>query len=337
MKNVLLAVCVVLAGAGSVWLWKDLREQRTQGSELAGRIAALEGAPGAAGPAATSAPQESTEEAISTTPGPAAPPAMASASVKAPAAGAAAPAPRPAGPQQNPQANPRQGDVAATMSAMQTPQGQNMVNALMRSMLAQTYPDIAEGMDMSQQEADALFELLARHQSEQTADSMSLVTAQEPAARIETQRRLSDLARKQQAELQAHLGDRYGRWEDYRATAAVRQVVNTIKASLAATGNPLSDEQTEKLVVALAPEQKRLLNDEYARSISAATIESPNYVQESLSRTVDGQRRMVELARPHLTAEQFRLYSQQMEQQLAMLQGVAGALGGQGSPAAGGR
>lgn len=223
------------------------------------------------------------------------------------------------------------------MSAMQTPQGQNMVNALMRSMLAQTYPDMAEGMDMSQQEADALFELLARHQSEQTADSMSLVTAQEPAARIETQRRLSDLARKQQAELQAHLGDRYGRWEDYRAMAAVRQVVNTIKASLAATGNPLSDEQTEKLVVALAPEQKRLLNDEYARSISAATIESPNYVQESLSRTVDGQRRMVELARPHLTAEQFRLYSQQMEQQLAMLQGVAGALGGQGSPAAGGR
>lgn len=312
MKNVLLAVCVVLAGAGSVWLWKDLREQRTQGSELAGRIAVLEGAPGAAGPAATSAPQESAEEAISTTPGP-------------------------AGPQQNPQANPRQGDVAATMSAMQTPQGQNMVNALMRSMLAQTYPDIAEGMDMSQQEADALFELLARHQSEQTADSMSLVTAQEPAARIETQRRLSDLARKQQAELQAHLGDRYGRWEDYRAMAAVRQVVNTIKASLAATGNPLSDEQTEKLVVALAPEQKRLLNDEYARSISAATIESPNYVQESLSRTVDGQRRMVELARPHLTAEQFRLYSQQMEQQLAMLQGVAGALGGQGSPAAGGR
>lgn len=312
MKNVLLAVCVVLAGAGSVWLWKDLREQRTQGSELAGRIAVLEGAPGAAGPAATSAPQESAEEAISTTPGP-------------------------AGPQQNPQANPRQGDVAATMSAMQTPQGQNMVNALMRSMLAQTYPDMAEGMDMSQQEADALFELLARHQSEQTADSMSLVTAQEPAARIETQRRLSDLARKQQAELQAHLGDRYGRWEDYRAMAAVRQVVNTIKASLAATGNPLSDEQTEKLVVALAPEQKRLLNDEYARSISAATIESPNYVQESLSRTVDGQRRMVELARPHLTAEQFRLYSQQMEQQLAMLQGVAGALGGQGSPAAGGR
>jgi hypothetical protein len=312
MKNVLLAVCVVLAGAGSVWLWKDLREQRTQGSELAGRIAVLEGAPGAAGPAATSAPQESAEEAISTTPGP-------------------------AGPQQNPQANPRQGDVAATMSAMQTPQGQNMVNALMRSMLAQTYPDMAEGMDMSQQEADALFELLARHQSEQTADSMSLVTAQEPAARIETQRRLSDLARKQQAELQAHLGDRYGRWEDYRAMAAVRQVVNTIKASLAVTGNPLSDEQTEKLVVALAPEQKRLLNDEYARSISAATIESPNYVQESLSRTVDGQRRMVELARPHLTAEQFRLYSQQMEQQLAMLQGVAGALGGQGSPAAGGR
>lgn len=312
MKNVLLAVCVVLAGAGSVWLWKDLREQRTQGSELAGRIAVLEGAPGAAGPAATSAPQESAEEAISTTP-------------------------RPAGPQQNPQANSKQGDVAATMSAMQTPQGQNMVNALMRSMLAQTYPDMAEGMDMSQQEADALFELLARHQSEQTADSMSLVTAQEPAARIETQRRLSDLARKQQAELQAHLGDRYGRWEDYRAMAAVRQVVNTIKASLAATGNPLSDEQTEKLVVALAPEQKRLLNDEYARSISAATIESPNYVQESLSRTVDGQRRMVELARPHLTAEQFRLYSQQMEQQLAMLQGVAGALGGQGSPAAGGR
>lgn len=312
MKNVLLAVCVVLAGAGSVWLWKDLREQRTQGSELAGRIAVLEGAPGAAGPAATSAPQESAEEAISTTPGP-------------------------AGPQQNPQANSKQGDVAATMSAMQTPQGQNMVNALMRSMLAQTYPDMAEGMDMSQQEADALFELLARHQSEQTADSMSLVTAQEPAARIETQRRLSDLARKQQAELQAHLGDRYGRWEDYRAMAAVRQVVNTIKASLAATGNPLSDEQTEKLVVALAPEQKRLLNDEYARSISAATIESPNYVQESLSRTVDGQRRMVELARPHLTAEQFRLYSQQMEQQLAMLQGVAGALGGQGSPAAGGR
>src|SRR5688500_9370392 len=56
MKKISIALAVLVSAAGilGVYLWRDVREQRTLGGELAGRVAALESAP----PAVASAPRD---------------------------------------------------------------------------------------------------------------------------------------------------------------------------------------------------------------------------------------------------------------------------------------
>lgn len=219
---------------------------------------------------------------------------------------------------------------------MRTPQGQEFAQTMMRGVMGQMYPDIAEKMGMSQQEADALFDLLLRQQQEIATDSIGLLTGsvQDPAARREIQRNLVEKQRAQEAELAAHLGARHGQWEDYQATAAARQQVNELRTALAGS-DPLGDEQYDKLVAAFATETRRATEEVREWTYSAAAVDSPNMMQETMQRTVAAQRNLLEVARPHLNATQNAHYQRQMEQQMGMLQAVMGMMGGQGAPGAG--
>src|SRR5690606_22544868 len=220
-KHVILAAAVLVAVVAAAMLWLDLRQERAHGSELAARVAALEVAP---------APASAVPGPVTPVPaGAGVPPAVAN----APAAAPTAPAPPPATSPQRSGAS--QSPAAAVLDTMRTPQGQEFAQAMMRGVMGQMYPDIAEKVGVSQQEADALFDLLLRQQQEIAADSIGLLTGsvQDPAARREIQRNLVEKQRAQEAELAAHLGARHGQWEDYQATAAARQQVNELRAALA--------------------------------------------------------------------------------------------------------
>ncbi len=323
-KNVVILVAgVALVGAAAAMLWLDLRSERAQGSELAARIAALEAAPGAqpaapetSGTAALPAPADVAQAA---TP---APPSPATASTPAP--------PTPQTPGQNAAQPP-----AGLLNALATPQGVEMTNNLMRGLMRQMYPDIGEEMGLNTQEVDAFFDLLSRQQQEMTADTLSLLAGnvQDPDARRDLQRRLQEKERQHEAELTAHLGARYVKWEDYQATAAARTQANELRTMLATGTEPLSDEQYGKLVTAFAGETKRLTSQEREWSRSAAALDSPNMMQESLQRAVDAQRQLLDVAKPHLSAAQEAQFRRQVEQQAGMMQAMMGMMGGgQGSP-----
>lgn len=318
-KNVVILVAgVALVGAAAAMLWLDLRSERAQGSELAARIAALEAAPAmqATAPEAPGAAVPSAQaNQIETAPPPAPSPATASApaAVVPPAAGQTAAQP-----------------PAGLFEALATPQGAEMANNLMRGMMRQMYPDIGEEMGLSPQEVDAFFDLLARQQQEITADTFGLMSGnvQDPAARRDMQRRLQEKGRQHEAELAAHLGVRHAQWEDYQATAAARVQANELKTMLAGGAEPLSDQQYERLVAAFSTETKRLTAEERAWSQSAAAVDSPNMIQETLQRAMGAQRQMLDVAKPHLSAAQEAQFRRQVEQQMSMMQAMMGMSGG---------
>lgn len=329
-KTWILAAAVLVSGAAAAKLWMDLRDDRTQGNELAARIAALEAAPPVA---PLSMPQSASETAASdvqSVQAPAAPATSAQTPVPPPPPATAttppAIAPARAGGQPSP--------AAALAGVMQN---RELMGTMMRGMMSQMYPDLAEAMGFNQQEVDAFFDLMARHQEEQTEDSAALLTAasQDAEARREIQRRLVEKQRAQENELAAHLGAKYGKWEEYQATAAARQQVDQLKTRLAGAGNPLSDEQADTLVAAFSAEQKRILAETREWNLSPAAIDSPNLLQETMQRTVTSQRQLLDVAKPHLTAAQSEQYRLQVDQQSSMLQammGMMGAAGGQGAP-----
>lgn len=312
-KNVVILVAgVTLVGVAATVLWLDLRSERTQASELAARIAALEAAPAVQ----TVAPEASRPVTLPVPPREVAAAGSSASAPQAPTQAAAAP-------------------PAGLLDAMSTPQGLEFASAMMRGMMGQMYPDIGEEMGLDPQEVDAFFDLLSRQQQEVTVDSLGLLSGnvQDPAERRDIQRKLQEREHEHAAELAAHLGARHAKWEQYQATTAARQQVNELKTSLATGAEPLSEEQYGKLVAAFAGEQKRIATEQREWSQSAAALDSPNMMQETMQRTVASQRRLLDVARPHLSAAQEAQYRRQVEQQMSMLQAVMGMMNpGQGSP-----
>lgn len=322
---VFLGAGVLLAGVAATLLWLDLRGERAQGGELAARISALESAqPASSG---------TTGELPSTSPdSPAAPPA---ATVPAGATASAASAPgavpgAPAG-----VADSAASPAAGILEAMQSAQGREFTRTMMRGMMAQMYPDIAEEMNLSPDEVEALFDLLARQQDDLTADSLAMMTGgvQDAAARQQLQRSVVEKQQAHQRELAAHLGAKHARWEQYQQTAAARQQLGQLESALAASGNPLTEEQSRKLVAAYTTEMKSITEEEEAWSTSPAALESSNLMQESMERALVAQQRLAEVARPHLTAAQREHQQRQLEQQSSMLRAIGGMMGGQGGAA----
>lgn len=303
---VALAALVLVAGILGAYLWQDLREQRRVGGELAGRVAALESAPAPIAPA----PQAAAPEA----------PATAVVPQPAPAAVAAPPASRPAA------REPGKAPAAAMLEAMTgTAQGQEFL----RTMMAQMYPDVAEEVGLTAAETDKLFALISGQQGTMTADSIALMTGTaDAAATRELQRKVVEGQRAQERELQSLLGSRYSKWEEYQGVAAARQQVNQLRSTLATTGNPLSDAQVDSLVTAFAAQQARLAKEEREWANSAAAIDSPNMMQETMQRTLQGQRKLLDVAAPHLDAAQLAQYRRQVEQQERVLEATMGFMGG---------
>jgi hypothetical protein len=315
MKKISMAVAVLVFAAGALgaYLWWDLREQRRLGGELAGRVAALESAPAVVAPASQGAVPEPAGAVV--------------VPQQAPTAGAATgSALRPSTP---PVQQSGQAPAAAMLEAMGTAEGQEFTRSMMRAMMAQMYPDVAEEVGLTAAETDKLFALISGQQGTLTADSMALMTGPADAAtRRELQRKVVEGQRAQERELQALLGSRYPKWEDYQGTATARQQVNQLRSTLAASGNPLSDAQADSLVTAFAAQQSRFAKEQREWANSAAAIDSPDMMQETMQRTLKEQRKLLDLAVPHLDSSQLAQFRRQVEQQERVLEATMGIMGG---------
>jgi hypothetical protein len=316
---VVLGAGVLVAGIAAANLWQDLRDEREQNRQLAAQAAAMP----VPGPPQVPVPPSPPPESV-------APP---SAALTAAAPTTARSEPEPPAPPPAASASQAQGaDANPLATALANPQTTEFVRSMMSSMMAQMYPDLAEELDLSPEEAQKFLALLASHQGELGVESLQLMTGgmNNPAAMQDLQRQLAEQQRANEAEVARTLGSRYPRWQVYQATAAARQQVNQLSTALSAAGRPLSESKTQALVAAFAREQEQVQKEERDWSGSDAALNSPNMIAESLQRAAESQRRTIDIAAPHLDAEQLALYRRQVEQTINMAGAVMGLMGGGG-------
>jgi hypothetical protein len=311
---VVLGAGVLVVGIAAANLWQELRAEREQNRQLAAQAAAV---PAPAPPVAPPAPPE-----------PVAPPAVALTAAAPTTASSEPKPPEAAAPAtQAPAAN-----ANPLAAALANPQATEFVRSMMSSMMAQMYPDLAEELDLSPEEAQKFLALLASQQGDLGTESLQLMTggASNPAATQDLQRKLIEQQRANEAEVARTLGSRYPRWQAYQATAAARQQVDQLSTALSAAGRPLSESKTQGLVAAFARELEQAQKEEREWSESDAAVNSPNMMAETLQRAAESQRRTIDIAAPHLDAEQLALYRRQVEQTISMTGAMMGLMGGAG-------
>jgi hypothetical protein len=293
-----LGVAVVLAGVAAIHMGRQLGAERRQANKLAAREVAL-GSP---------LPSPGTVQRL---PEPEAPAAVA---IAQPVATQVAVTTLPGSP---PAAAAGSSPMKALMETFATPEGRDAMRSMMRGMMEQQYPDIERELGITEQEKNKLFDLLS--DVEQDDFDVSADFAQDPAARRESQRKMAESQRNQEAKVSALLGARYPKWEEYQSTVEARQQVDQLRLALSVTSTPLTETQSKQLVTAFAAEHKR--NDKETRdwSTSSAAINSPDMMQETMKREVNAQTRLVDVAAPVLDAAQLARYKRQVDQQIAMM------------------
>jgi hypothetical protein len=308
----ILAIAVLATGVIATNLWLDLRAEHRKAGEIATRLTTAEA-------------QQLAQVAVPPASGPVVP-AVAEAlpqPAAAPAAIVAAPA------AQQPARGATNSPMQGMLEAMVTPEGQDATRAMMRGMMAQMYPDIEQELGLTAQEKLKLFDLLG----DDGGDSASLMLgAQDPAAKREMQRKMVESARDRQAKLSALLGSKYPKWEEYQGTAAARQQVDQLRRTLGASGSPLSEAQSIRLITAFAAEEARAAKENLVWSTSSAAVDSPDMMTETIQRVIDSRGRMVEVAAPVLDSAQLDRYRKQVEQQTTVLRATMGMMGLGGKP-----
>jgi hypothetical protein len=194
--------------------------------------------------------------------------------------------------------------------------------AELRSSLEEGYPGLVEALQLTDQEADQLFGMLAEArlvlEAEATifeSESVDLVAA----AQVSRNRQVRQ--REQVAAMKALLGEtRYAQWQAYQQTQSVRLQARNYATALANAGAPLDSAQTNNITMAMIEEQERRQRDNPAQPQIQVQARPSLERQQQESR-----QRVLEAASRHLTAQQLGLLRRQIEQQDAIERDAARA------------
>lgn len=194
------------------------------------------------------------------------------------------------------------------------PTGSTVTRQTWRESLSSQFPDLGRELKLAPEAADKFLDLLARQQADLWADAVDIVIgeADEPATRLQWQRKLVEQLRANQAELVAALGDRYTRWLQYQGSLAIGQQVERLRARLGDGDNALPRD-FRPMTEALVAEQLRLDDELRAWLTSAAAAESPDLLDEHLRRRADGRDRLLGVASTWLGTAQQAEYRQVLD------------------------
>ncbi|HEX7115372.1 MAG TPA: hypothetical protein VF193_09580 [Steroidobacter sp.] len=327
----LLLVTSVSFALTSLHLVRQLKAERAQAAELQARIEQLEKASRASAappaepvdtnvftPSDTETPQESTSE----------PPGPVGLVSLTPPPGRLAPAS--ALRSDEDRARMLREHVERQQALLKDPEYREAMVAQQKLSLSRMYPDFAEELNLTDDEAERFATLLAEQQLRAMEMGVAWTTQPESPAQIEERQRLfAEQEKARQAELEQFLGPRrYQAWKDYQETLGARHQVNELRSLFAAKGVPLQEELTKPLMRAMADEQRRQM-EEATRAFATsgrtqATVSSRGFVsvigldEGSAERLAQSQRRMREALSPYLTPEQLEVLEAEQEAQLKL-------------------
>lgn len=294
-----LGVTLLVISIIAAYLWQQIRDQNAQNAQLSARLAALEPAAPASA-SRVSQPQEASVAGEVTLP--------------APAAAVTASTPQ----QRKSEANSL---AALTRQMMESPEGRKLQLVMQRRSLEQRYPDVQKALNLTAEQVEKLFDVLARRDMENRDSMRASRGPADRAAREEMARKEMEKSKAYRAELAAVLGSSYDKWDEYQIAATKRQqegwerfAADEMRRAISVGNNDMSDIQFQAFNAAVTAEQKRI----------EQTIRSP---QQQLASLSESNRRLIEVASAHLNPAQLAAYRQHLEQQSAMMREAISTLG----------
>jgi hypothetical protein len=314
MRNLMLvfAGLAVMAGIVSANLWRELRLEREMTAGLRAQLA-----------------QAATP---SFTPGssmPARAPAPAPATSTADAASAAKPRT-----ELPPAAVPLPG-LINSRELMNDPDYRKARLAQTRLSLPQNYPGLIEELGLSREEADQLFDLLAEDQVSLSSQMPISTNGQiDPSAMQEYTRARQEQQAKLNESIASLLGSRYGQWQEYQQTRPARTQVTQVGRTLESMGMPITTAQQRPLTAVYIAEQKRMMQERQSMVSNMGNIardpqSQARLQEESMKLQTESNRRILEAAAAHLSAEQVEALRLNFEQQMAMSRATSRMLNAQ--------
>lgn len=317
MRNLAL-VCAALAVIStviSVNLWRELRAERQLTAQMRAQFA--QGASAVASPA-PALPQSDIAPGLAAGAGAAA----AEQQAAAPADPAVAPPP------------PRAASspfILNQRELLKDPEYRQAALAQARMNLEQNYPGLAEELGLAPEQADKLMDLLADLQLERNASAAITFTADgqlDPAAMDEMTRRNRELQQRQDEQISALLGSAgLQQFRAYEETRAPRMQAQTVRRMMESAGMPLTDAQMRPLTDVYIAEQRRQTEEMQGMLRQIAPAAGAARMQQIDERNTQLQeernRRLLEVARGHLTAPQLERFEATLRQQLVMTQATS--------------
>jgi hypothetical protein len=191
--------------------------------------------------------------------------------------------------------------------------------AQMRSNIQLRFPNLAQDLGLSPQEADALLTLLAEYQLRQEgmmAEVLGTGGNPDAATIAGLTRSQKELEQQHKNAMAALLGpERANAYQDYEDTAASRQRGNNLATMLTQAGKPLTAAQSKSLTGLLAAEQLRQRDELKSMMASGQTAQLSQMTQMSQAeRAIEGDRRVLAAAASFLDAQQVELMRARFEQ-----------------------
>lgn len=291
----ILAVGLVVAGGAAIHLWREIRASREQIALLEARIQEQD-----ARSAVASVAQATHSPAADET---SAPPVSPPAADPSPTVAAVPPVPAIASP-----------DMSVLRAQLSSPETKVRAQAIMRSILETSYPDLPEVLGLSAGEAEKLLDLVAANQSNfnDLSPDLASMSPQERTRAMAEQRQANETA------VQAMLGSKYPQWQEYEAARPAYQQRRDLRAVLNAAGTPLTEAQSQSLIAALAAEER-----EFSRQVRGA-VSQGNRFDAMMLNTPERRQRQLDAAAPHLSPQQLESYQEMLERAAALRQAIVG-------------
>lgn len=186
--------------------------------------------------------------------------------------------------------------------------------AAIRKAVPAQYPDIARELNLTPQETERLFDVIARQQSEAPGRTLFAAAGDNDGKQ-----------RANEAELSAVLGSKFRPFRKYQESLPIRRQVIQLQRALAGSGADLGEAKARSLIAALATEQARI-NQEASASITQGRTPQ-EALEEQLQRNSDVNRRLLGVASSHLDSRQLDGYRKLLEQQEKRMRAIVGGDG----------
>lgn len=316
----ILTLAALGCGTAAAYFHSQLRTERLRNDELQTRIAHLEASrtPNPFAPLPRQLSPEPAAPVSESAPKPAA--ALASAALVA----QRSPAPVALSPEKSMQM--RQRFVNRQRELMKDPEYRQAMRTQQRFSLQHLHPDLAGDLNLSQEQADRLLDLLADQQLHGMQSNVPF-TADSPLSQAEIAQMQKDMQQRQQndrAEIAALLGDGgLQQWEDYQNSMGARMRVRQLSSELDGAGVPLREDQRQPLRDALAQFERQALQ-EAQRTATAprfdrmTPLDQVAWQEEQIEHTARSHERARDAVAHILTGEQLAKYQEIQERELTM-------------------